>query len=311
MGYTLSFDASCKVKSGGVGGYLAHAARDVDRKNGIEVRHSNQQIDSSKTQNNITAVYGSDGSSVVYGSAAEIREVLEERLEHVKQPMRKDAVVLRPLLLQLDPEWYKIHQSEEERAKVAQDMTDWAIDRFGCENIVFVSRHQDETNEHLHIGFTPVTKDGRLSQKDWFSSPAALREMHDDFRQHMTERGYDIDFSRRKPGKHAKRLKESEYKDFADLKKERERLAAQKQEQDARERALEARERAAAIREVQNAADAEMLSDGLKMASEAIKGAAGWEKQEAYRKSIAYRQRELASMQLRGSSEQSEPGYGF
>ena len=129
-------------------------------------------------------------------------------------------------------------------------MMDWASDTFGASNLVYIARHGDEASPHLHIGFCPVTDDGRLSQKDWFSSPAALRAMHKDFREYMAGRGYDIDMANRKPGKHAKRLGVQEYKDFRELERQRAELEAAEARIRAQEAAAAA-DRAQADRELQ------------------------------------------------------------
>ena len=115
---------------------------------------------------------------------------------------------------------------------------------------MYIARHGDEASPHLHIGFCPVTDDGRLSQKDWFSSPAALRAMHKDFREYMAGRGYDIDMANRKPGKHAKRLGVQEYKDFRELERQRAELEAAEARIRAQEAAAAA-DRAQADRELQ------------------------------------------------------------
>ena len=57
MGFTLSFDASTKAKKGDVRGLLHHVARDVDKEQGREVRHSNELIDGSRTADNETGVW--------------------------------------------------------------------------------------------------------------------------------------------------------------------------------------------------------------------------------------------------------------
>lgn len=265
MGYTMSFDASMKVQRGGVAGFLHHTARDVDKEQGCEVRHSNQDIDAARTLTNATLVSDGAGGWKQCEDVSEIEAALDARLKDVKKPLRKDAVVLRPLILQLDPDWYAVHQSDTEREQAANDMLEWAADTFGADNLISVSLHNDENAPHLHVLFCPVTEDGRLSQKDWFSSPAQLREMHQDLRQHMTDAGYEIEMENRKPGKHAKRMSVQEYKDFRELQNEArkidtqqgqlsrwaERLHEQQTEQQRREKALQERERAAADRERQ------------------------------------------------------------
>lgn len=252
MAYTLSFDASVKVQRGAVAGLLHHVGRDVDRQQGREVRHANQDIDASRTAGNMTMVADGNGNWRACRSLDEIGAALDARLADVGKPLRKDAVVLRPLVLQLDPEWYAAHQGEDERQAAAWAMMDWASDTFGASNLVYIARHGDEASPHLHIGFCPVTDDGRLSQKDWFSSPAALRAMHKDFREYMAGRGYDIDMANRKPGKHAKRLGVQEYKDFRELERQRAELEAAEARIRAQEAAAAA-DRAQTDRELQEA----------------------------------------------------------
>lgn len=227
MGYTLSFTASIKVGRGGVVGLLHHDARDVDREHGDEVRHSNKDIDPSRTPSNETIVSDGNGSWIPCSDISQIEDAIDARLETVTKPLRKDAVILRPLVLQLDPDWYATHNDPDERAAAAEDMLNWAADTFGAQNVVYASVHNDEGNPHLHVGVCPVTEDGRLSQKDWFSSPAALRDMHQDFRQHMTDAGYEIEMKNKKPGKHAKRMSVQEYKDFQELQNEARKIEVQ------------------------------------------------------------------------------------
>lgn len=73
----------------------------------------------------------------------------------------------------------------------------------------------------MHILFTPVTDDGRLNQKEWFSNPASLREMHDDFRNDMIDKGYDISLERKPRRKH---MSEAEYKAFKKSEEKQEEL---------------------------------------------------------------------------------------
>lgn len=251
MGYTLSFDASVKCTKGDVGGLLHHIGRDVDQANGCEVRHSNKDIDQARTGLNTTLVADGKGGWMTCTDTQQIADALDARLAHVKKPLRKDAVVLRGLVLQLDPDWYKEHTDTGERIDAEQHMMDWAADTFGAENLIYVALHEDEGNRHLHLGFCPVTADGRLSQKDWFPGPADLRKKHDEFRQHMRDAGYDVAKERKKPGKHAKRMSVEEYKDFARLQAERRDVAQQQGQLEADKQQLHA-DRLNARAEAQN-----------------------------------------------------------
>lgn len=220
MGYSMSFDASVKCKRNNVKGLIYHNARDVDMRNGIKRNHSNSSIDSDYTLNNQTYYYNSKTKRFEECTdVSQIENALQERLAMVKRPLRKDAVILRSLILQLDPEWYDEHMDESERQYSYKCMIDWACEIFGKKNIISYSLHEDETNPHIHVAFTPVTEDGRLSQKDYFDKNK-LREQHRSLRQYMTDKGFEIDLKNRKPGKYARRMSVEEYRDFAELQNE-------------------------------------------------------------------------------------------
>ena len=251
MGYTISFDASEKLGGKDIGWWLMHTARDVDMRNGREHRHSNPNIDRRKTLDNQTFIYDSEaGEYIPCENVENAHSALLRRLETVKKPLRKDTVVARPLIIQLDPLWYEDNEDDYEAiAQSYEDMLEWAEGQFGSENLVCVSVHEDEASPHMHLLFTPVTEDGRLSQKDWFPNPEALRKMHRDLREFMAEKGYDIEMDNRKPGKFAKRMKEREYRDFKELETAKSRLQFRikanfdrQMELDRREEELNARE---------------------------------------------------------------------
>lgn len=224
MSYTVSFDASVKVKSGDVRGWLIHVERDVELKASYEHEHSNPDIDPDLTPDNITWVYDADADSYhVSQKRGEVQRAIDRRLRNVAKPFRRDAVVMRPLILQMDPDWYD-GKTDEEKLKCEETMINWAIGTFGAKNLPVVSLHQDEGSRGLHLGFVPVTDDGRLSQKDWFKSPATLRKMHQDFRKYMKDAGYDVVQENKKDQKFVKRLSEKDYKAFQDEKKQVERL---------------------------------------------------------------------------------------
>lgn len=207
MSYTLSFDASLKVKKSQVKGLANHNFREL-LDGGFN--HGNENIKDDLTKNNQSYYYNQElGRHIRCSDISQIKESLGTRLATVKKPLRKDAVVARGLILQLDPEWYE--ENKDKPNSAYSDMLSWASKTFGKENIVGFSVHKDETNPHMHMLFTPVTSDGRLNQKEWFSDPASLRAMHDDFRSHMINRGYNISLERKPRRKH---MSEQEYKAF-------------------------------------------------------------------------------------------------
>ena len=212
MEYTISFDASLKIKKGQEKGYINHLARDVfDKENGYSLQHSNENINSKLTSENQTFVNDGNGGFKEMESIKEATDYLDKRLGTVKKKLRKDAVIARPLIVQLDKEYVKKH-GETGVINGLNYAFDWVVTEFGVDNIVCASLHMDETNPHMHIMFTPVTEDGRLSQKDWFKNPATLRKQHDDLRKHMQDNGYNATNQRVTGGR--KGLPIDEFKTF-------------------------------------------------------------------------------------------------
>ena len=215
MSYTVSFDASIKIKKTEIKGILNHIERGaIDKK----MNHKNPNINNQETEKNMNFYFDKNEDDFLECTdIAQIENALMERLKEVKKPLRKDAVIVRPLILQLDPKFY--NDCDEDKDSIAT-MIEWACETFGKENIVGGSLHLDEAAPHLHLLFTPVTSDGRLSQKDWFKSPTELAQMHNSLRTYMSNAGYDIEMKRKKTKKQVKRLTETEYRDYKELEEE-------------------------------------------------------------------------------------------
>lgn len=213
MSYTVSFDASIKCKKNDLKGLLNHIERgSIDKK----INHKNPNIKNDLTENNLNFYFNKNEDDFIECTdISQIENALNNRLKTVKKPLRKDAVIIRPLILQLDPEYYRDYEDEDNESVTT--MIEWACNTFGKENIIGGSLHLDEASPHLHLLFTPVTDDGRLSQKDWFTSPKSLADMHNSLREHMSNAGYDIEMSRKKTSKQVKRLTETEYRDYKEL----------------------------------------------------------------------------------------------
>lgn len=214
MSYTATFDASHKVKASGAHStnFARHIARDADLAAGFTFVQRNPNIDPARTSMNITMINDGDGgwrAPVVTQDAdgkdrppsAEIGDYLDARLATVKKQIKADAVAMRPLILQLDPEWFKEHNSDwrenglnAEAERYIEAQLQWASTEFGQENLPGFSVHMDETNPQLQLLFAPVTADGRLSQKDFFKGPGDLQRQHKEYRQALADAGYDVEF---------------------------------------------------------------------------------------------------------------------
>lgn len=208
MSYTMTFDASHKVGRGGghTQGFFRHIARDVDLEAGFQFTHTNKNIVPERTRLNVTQVNDGAGgfrkpcSIDSKPPSQELNDYLGSRLSTVQKSLRKDAVLMRGIILQLDPKWFDEHNPDwrenglsQEALKYMGASLDWACEEFGQNNIVGFAVHLDEYNPQLQVLFTPVTNDGRLAQKDFFKNPADLKRQHKELRQHMEATGYDVE----------------------------------------------------------------------------------------------------------------------
>lgn len=88
--FTMSYDASVKCKKQDVKGLLHHNAGEVEMRNGINLNHSNECIDSDRTMNNRTYFYNQNEKCFeACRNAQQIYDSLKERLKCVKKPLRR------------------------------------------------------------------------------------------------------------------------------------------------------------------------------------------------------------------------------
>lgn len=208
MSFTMTFDASHKVGRGGhAQAFFRHIARDLDQAAGFYFSQANKNIVPERTKLNVTVVNDGSGAFRKARSVAgrppsdEFDAYLKQRLSAVDRKLRKDAVLMRGLILQLDPRWFEEHnptwRSDGMNAEAVAYMgaaLDWACAEFGQPNIVGWSVHLDEFNPQLQVMVTPVTDDGRLSQKDFFKGPSDLKRQHKELRDAVAAAGYDVEY---------------------------------------------------------------------------------------------------------------------
>ena len=144
----------------------------------------NKDIDSSRTMLNYDLV---NEDKIKYHE--EIKKMTATR---VKRKIRNDAVLVAEFFVSASPE-YMHAMSPDEQRKYFEASLDHIAGKYGQQNILYATVHNDESTPHMHVGFVPITEDRRLAAKDYFHGKTKIRRIQDDFHNYMNKRGYDIE----------------------------------------------------------------------------------------------------------------------
>ncbi len=110
-------------------------------------------------------------------NAAAVCQAIKARLPAKR---RKDAVLCIEYLITASPEWLKTAPVKQQNAYFGAAVK-WLEARHGKANVVCVNMQLDETSPHLVAYVVPLTKDGRLSAKDFLGGRKVLRDMQTEF----------------------------------------------------------------------------------------------------------------------------------
>lgn len=122
------------------------------------------------------------------------KKTLKDGTEVVSK-RRKDAVICLEYLITASPahfgEW---RESGNHGQDYFDDSIAWLEKKHGKQNVVCTTVHLDESTPHLCAYVVPITKDGRLSAKDFVGGRKVLADLQTDFaervgKKHNLERG--------------------------------------------------------------------------------------------------------------------------
>ncbi|MGE6379933.1 MobV family relaxase [Peribacillus muralis] len=132
--------------------------------------------------------------------------------------IRKDAVRLAEFLITSDKGFFE-KISPEEQKRYFETAHEFLADRYGQQNLIYATVHHDEKTPHMHVGFVPVTEDGRLSAKDFFGQKKQLVSLQDDFNKFLKQNDFELERGVSSSRKH---LETGKYKalTFQDMEKE-------------------------------------------------------------------------------------------
>jgi len=119
------------------------------------------------------------------------RSEVDDRIKAAGCKTRKDSTMFVDTLITASSEFFKGKKRSEIRA-FFETAVDFISQKIGIANIFTATVHMDEKTPHLHLCFTPITSDGRLSAKDILGNRAQLSKWQDDFHAHMVKKYPDL-----------------------------------------------------------------------------------------------------------------------
>lgn len=203
MGYAVVH--MMKIGKGGVRGIQSHNQRE-------RPPHTNPDIDKARTQHNYELL----------GSRLNYHREINNRIATfatATKTVRKDAIVLCNFIITSDEQTMKAMSPEQQKG-FFEDSVMFFSERYGAENIVNATVHMDEQTPHLHLGFVPITNEGRLSAKTIFTK-TELQSLQTDFAREV---GQKYGLERGIEGSDRKHLSEQRFKMDRAVKREQQAL---------------------------------------------------------------------------------------
>jgi len=163
-------------QKGGAGALEAHHERKKEK------YASNPDIDPSRKHRNF---------HIIEPTTTNKRES-DNRIATAQCKIRKDSIRFVDTLVTASPDFFK-GKKRNEIKEFFTTAVDFLAQKIGKENIFAAIVHMDEKTPHLHLCFTPITPDGRLSAKEIIGNRTQLSKWQDDFFAHMVQKFPDLE----------------------------------------------------------------------------------------------------------------------
>ncbi len=157
-----------KHKAGPAGALEAHHERTKEK------YASNPDIDMSKSKYNFHIIQPTQ----------KYRKEIDNRIKAAGCRTRKDSTMFVDTIITASPEFFKSKDKKEVQTYFTEAVA-FMEQKIGRDNIFSAVVHMDEKTPHLHLCFTPITEDGRLSAKEILGNRAQLSKWQDEFHAHM------------------------------------------------------------------------------------------------------------------------------
>ena len=157
-----------KHKAGPAGALEAHHERTKEK------YASNPDIDVTRSKDNFHIIQPSQ----------KYRQEINSRIKAAGCKTRKDSTMFVDPLITASPEVFEGRSRIDIQAYFTEAVA-FMEQKIGKGNIFSAVVHMDEKTPHLHLCFTPITEDGRLSAKEILGNRAQLSKWQDEFHAHM------------------------------------------------------------------------------------------------------------------------------
>jgi len=108
-----------------------------------------------------------------HAAASRSDEALGSLRSLLPEKRRKDAVLCIEYMMSASPEWFQT-SSEAKQAEFFKEARQWLEKKYGADRVIVSTVHNDETTPHLTAYVVPLTKDGRLSAKDFIGNKSKM-----------------------------------------------------------------------------------------------------------------------------------------
>ena len=106
--------------------------------------------------------------------------------------VRANGVRCVEYMMTASPEFWE-KASDAERVKFYESSMAWLENKYGKQNIIAASIHRDETSPHISAFVTPITKDGRLSARDFIGGREKLSDDQSTFAKRIQDSGLKLE----------------------------------------------------------------------------------------------------------------------
>lgn len=101
---------------------------------------------------------------------------------------RRDAVLAVEYLMTASPEWWQ-EASQKQQDEFFRRSRQWLADKYGADRIITATVHRDETSPHLSAFVVPLTRDGRLSAREFVGGRQQMRNDQTSFAAAVADLG--------------------------------------------------------------------------------------------------------------------------